>query len=173
VQHAQALAALTACVRQSLSRDDVEGAARQLAGSSEQLAATPEWKALKAETDERRDYLKALEKARQLAAGSQFGEADQILAPLVKAGHKRAAQMQRTISQQRTRPKRKLASASARRWRRASLSARNRSAGRPRRASSGSFLSKPTRSRNGRSTQDAKPKVSPHVCSGPPNNPPS
>ena len=103
VQRAQALAALTACVRQSLSRDDVEGAARQLAGSSEQLAATPEWKALKAETDERRDYLKALEKARQLAAESQFSEADQILAPLVKAGHKRAAQVQRTISQQRTR----------------------------------------------------------------------
>jgi serine/threonine-protein kinase len=100
-RRAQQLAALTTSVRQSLSRDDVEGAARQLAGSTEQIAATPEWKALKAETDERREYLKALEEARKLAAKSQFNEAEQLLALYVKAGHKRAAQMQTTISQQR------------------------------------------------------------------------
>ena len=102
-QRAQGLAALTASVRQSLSRDDVEGAARQLAGSSDQLAATPEWNALKTETDERRLYLSALETARQLAGQSRFSEAEQLLAPYVKAGHKRAGQMQRTIVEQRVR----------------------------------------------------------------------
>ncbi|MGA2594465.1 MAG: protein kinase, partial [Bryobacteraceae bacterium] len=102
-QRAQGISALTASVRQSLSRDDVEGAARQLAGSSEWLAATPEWNDLKAETDERREYLNALETARQLAGQSRFGEVELFLAPYVKAGHKRAEQMQRTISQQRVR----------------------------------------------------------------------
>jgi serine/threonine-protein kinase len=102
-QRSQRLTALTASVRQSLSRDDVEGAARQLAGSSDQLAATPEWNALKTETDERRLYLSALEKAGQLAGQSRFGEAEQLLAAYVKAGHKRAGQMQRTIVEQRVR----------------------------------------------------------------------
>jgi len=100
-QRARELAALSAGVRQSLARDDVEAAARQLAGFTEQLAATSDWKALKAETDERRDYLKTVEKAGQLAAEARFDEAEQLLEPYVKAGRKRAVQAQQAVAEGR------------------------------------------------------------------------
>lgn len=77
-QRAKALASLTASVRQSLSRDDVEGAARELATSSELLGATAEWKALKAKTDERQ----GLAKARALLASKSFDEAFTLLTGL-------------------------------------------------------------------------------------------
>ena len=101
-QRDRGAAALTAGVREALSRDDVDGAEGQLAACAQAFSGEREWLALKAEVERRRDYLNSMEMARQLAAQSRFEEAEIMLRPHSNE-QDRAGQLLQAILRQKAR----------------------------------------------------------------------
>jgi len=120
-QREQELADLTLGIRQRLSNDDLEGAGRQLEAGAARFGGDAEWRTLRAEMEQRRSYLDALEMARQLGGEAHFGDAEQLLREAMAnpVADARAGQLLATLERARVQ-------AEAREWERREAEARER-----------------------------------------------